>query len=597
MAYENLCMNCMREKGNDEQCPHCHFHNDSLQLPPFLPMHTVLNDRYIVGAVLDSNGDGTTYMGFDTSTETPVHIREFFPDTFAKRAESGTAVLIRSGTENEYSAMLGSFLDLWGKLLKMNGLSALVKVTDLFETNNTAYAVSEHVEKAQSLRDYLLSTKGGYLSWKDARVMFMPVLSTLATLHSAGIIHRGISPATLYLYPDRKIRIAGFSIPECRTVNAGLTTEIFPGYTPVEQLGVQSATGPWTDIYAFAAVLYRVLIGSTPIDAMVRMRDDEMMIPAEFADKLPDYVIGALINALQVLPEDRTRNVESFRLELSGSQVAELQSEFAEEERARKRAMYAQASEPEIGRPDEPTRPIQRIEDARVTDQEVYSEPELELEPEPRRRHPGFIAFLSVLIIALLAMVALLASGKLGDIGFHTDSSTTAAVQDEIVEVPLLVGSTIEQIEKDKNITNNFDIQTNYVYSSDYESGYIISQSLDEGQNVAKGSTIELKVSKGAEKIVMPTGLVGSTLASATAKLEQAGFTVESIEKANDGSQTSGTVYSTSLTGGESYDKGTKCILTVWGEPETETTTESTTTIGQGIGQAIDDILTPSEAD
>lgn len=594
MAYENLCMNCMREKGNDEQCPHCHFHNDSLQLPPFLPMHTVLQDRYIVGAVLDSNGDGTTYMGFDTSTETPVHIREFFPDTFAKRAESGTAVLIRTGTENEYSAMLGSFLDLWGKLLKMNGLSALVKVTDLFEANNTAYAVSEHVEKAQSLRDYLLSTKGGYLSWKDARVMFMPVLSTLATLHSAGIIHRGISPATLYLYPDRKIRIAGFSIPECRTVNAGLTTEIFPGYTPVEQLGVQSATGPWTDIYAFAAVLYRVLIGSTPIDAMVRMRDDEMMIPAEFADKLPDFVIGALINALQVLPEDRTRNVDDFRLELSGSKVAEFQSEFAEEERARRRAMYTQAApEPEVGTPDEPTRPIQRIDDAIVRDEELISEPE----PEPRRRHPGFIAFLSVLIIALLAMIALLASGKLGEIGFHTDSTTTAAVQDEIVEVPKMVGANIEDVEKDKFISGNFDIHPNYVYSSDVESGIIISQSVEKGQNVPKGSTIELKVSKGPEKVIMPSGLVGSTLASATAKLEQAGFTVQSVEKANDGSQTSGTVYATSLTGGESYDKGTTCILTVWGEPETETTTESTTTIGQGIGEAIDNILTPSESD
>ncbi|MBQ1544908.1 MAG: PASTA domain-containing protein [Clostridia bacterium] len=594
MAYENLCMNCMREKGNDEQCPHCHFHNDSLQLPPFLPMHTVLQDRYIVGAVLDSNGDGTTYMGFDTSTETPVHIREFFPDTFAKRAESGTAVLIRTGTENEYSAMLGSFLDLWGKLLKMNGLSALVKVTDLFEANNTAYAVSEHVEKAQSLRDYLLSTKGGYLSWKDARVMFMPVLSTLATLHSAGIIHRGISPATLYLYPDRKIRIAGFSIPECRTVNAGLTTEIFPGYTPVEQLGVQSATGPWTDIYAFAAVLYRVLIGSTPIDAMVRMRDDEMMIPAEFADKLPDFVIGALINALQVLPEDRTRNVDDFRLELSGSKVAEFQSEFAEEERARRRAMYTQAApEPEVGTPDEPTRPIQRIDDAIVRDEELISEPE----PEPRRRHPGFIAFLSVLIIALLAMIALLASGKLGEIGFHTDSTTTAAVQDEIVEVPKMVGANIEDVEKDKFISGNFDIHPNYVYSSDVESGIIIFQSVEEGQNVPKGSTIELKVSKGPEKVIMPSGLVGSTLASATAKLEQAGFTVQSVEKANDGSQTSGTVYATSLTGGESYDKGTTCILTVWGEPETETTTESTTTIGQGIGEAIDNILTPSESD
>ncbi len=160
-----------------------------------------------------------------------------------------------------------------------------------------------------------------------------------------------------------------------------------------------------------------------------------------------------------------------------------------------------------------------------------------------------------------------------------------------------MVGANIEDVEKDKFISGNFDIHPNYVYSSDVESGIIISQSVEERQNVPKGSTIELKVSKGPEKVIMPSGLVGSTLASATAKLEQAGFTVQSVEKANDGSQTSGTVYATSLTGGESYDKGTTCILTVWGEPETETTTESTTTIGQGIGEAIDNILTPSESD
>ena len=85
MSYENLCMNCMKEKGSAEQCPHCHFHNDSLQLPPFLPMRTMVGGHYIIGAVTESNGDGTTYMGYDTENKTPVTIREFLPEFMIPR--------------------------------------------------------------------------------------------------------------------------------------------------------------------------------------------------------------------------------------------------------------------------------------------------------------------------------------------------------------------------------------------------------------------------------------------------------------------------------------------------------------------------------
>ena len=589
MAYEHLCMNCMKEKGNDEQCPHCHFHNDSLQLPPFLPMRSMVGNRYLVGAVLDSNGDGTTYMGFDTQTETAVHIREFLPDSIAKRKSGGTELLVRAGTEDSYTTMLGNFVDLWSKLLKMNGLSALIKVTDLLQENNTAYAITEHVEGAQSLRDYLLSTKNGYLSWKDTRVLFMPVLSTLATLHSSGIIHRGISPATLYLYPDHKIRISGFSIPECRTVNSGLTTEIFPGYTPVEQLGVQSAAGPWTDIYSFAAVLYRVLIGRTPIDAMVRMENDEMMIPAEFAEKLPAHVINALINALQVLPEDRTRNIDRFRAELSASQVAELQSEYEQEEKARRRAMYAQAnaaaaagtaaatSEPTIsatqvvGQADEPTRTIVGFDSVSQTNsgQNYYQEPN-----KSENRRAGLIAFLIVIVIALVIMLGLLLSGKLGDIGLNTsdeDTTTITEEAEETVEVPSFVGKSWASIQSQKTFTDNFTFETKEEYSSSVEEGYVIRQDIDEGTEVSVGTTITLTISKGVEKVRMPD-VVGMTLTEATATLQNAGFNVSSIEKSNPGDEVSGTVASTNYTVGESYEKGSTVILTVWGEATTTTT-------------------------
>ena len=214
-----------------------------------------------------------------------------------------------------------SFLELWRKLMRLMGLSALISVTDVVEDNGTAYAIYEYTD-AVPLRKYLLSTSTGYIPWERARQMFMPALSALGTLHSAGIIHRGLSPQTILVTPDGKLKISGFSIWQARTARGDLNPELFPGYAAIEQYGFEGQQGAWTDIYAFAAVLYRALIGTDPIVATTRVTNDRLMIPSKFAEQLPAYVINALINALQILPEDRTRSVEQFRAELSASPTA-----------------------------------------------------------------------------------------------------------------------------------------------------------------------------------------------------------------------------------------------------------------------------------
>lgn len=585
MSYENLCMNCMKEKGSSEQCPHCHFHNDSLQLPPFLPMRTIVGGHYLIGAVTESNGDGTTYMGFDTETKTPVTIREFLPDTMVRRSSETSTLLIREGSQETYYSLLSSFLELWSKLQKMNGLSALISVREIFEENNTAYAVSEYVEGAQSLRDYLLAAKEGYLSWEEARVLFMPVLSTLATLHQNGIIHRGISPSTLYIYPDHKVRISDFSIPECRTVNGGLTTEMFPGYTPVEQLGVQAAAGAWTDIYSFAAVLYRVLIGRAPIDAMVRMENDEMMIPAKFADALPNHVVSALVNALQVLPEDRTRNMDRFRAELSASQVVEFASEYEEEEKARKRQrMYA--PHPIGNKDDTQELKFNPLQQQAMNDGYVRThlhEEEEDEEEYTRERSGGARTILTTIMVVLL--IAALAFGILyvtvlkDHFTVEPEETTSISLSDnvKVVEVPDFVGKYYAAIENSPRYSS-FTFTTVEEYSDETQ-GKIIAQNIDAGTRVSEGTNIELTVSKGEEQITMPN-VVGSTYEDAAARLQSLGFRVNRSEIRNDGTEVSGTVRSASLTEGTQHRKGTLVVLQVWGEVETTTepTTEETTT-------------------
>ena len=616
MAYENLCMNCMKDKGSSSQCPHCHFNNDTLQLAPFLPMRTIVGDHYLIGAVIDSNGDGTTYMALDTRTNTPVEIREFLPDAIVRRDENTNELVVRPGNYERYTSMLTSFEDLWRRLSRMSGLSALIQVEEVFEANQTAYAVCEHVEGVQSLRDYLLSTKEGYLSWKDARILFMAVLSTLSNLHQAGIIHRGISPANLYIYPGRKLKLSGFSIPECRTVNGGLATEVYPGYTPVEQLGVNTSCGAWTDIYSFAAVLYRALIGKTPIDAMARLHNDEMMIPAKFAETLPGYVVNAMVNALQVLPEDRTRDVERFRTELSSSVVTEMASEYEFEQKERRRsAAYAPAQ----GNPLDDTQVIpigtnyreqpqyetpryepphqQRAERLSSEEPESYNnvyDDEYDYEDEYDTKGSGKasrIITTSVIVILAITLLAFginfLVNGRGGnrDKTLLDDSSVV-----EAVDVPDFVGKRYTSISANSSYTEDFRFTVKEVYSEDVNEGYVISQSVDPGTKVASGTEIELTVSKGIHREKIPD-VEGMTYSEAKAKLEALGFKVERIDRTNiAGLHPAETVASQSPSGASGREyivSNTTITLQVWTDRviTTEATTESSeeTTTGSNV--------------
>ena len=60
MNIDNLCMSCMNELYGEKQCPKCGYYVDSPQISPYLPLKTPLGDKYVIGKVLSSNGEGVT---------------------------------------------------------------------------------------------------------------------------------------------------------------------------------------------------------------------------------------------------------------------------------------------------------------------------------------------------------------------------------------------------------------------------------------------------------------------------------------------------------------------------------------------------------
>lgn len=148
----------MSELFGEKQCPKCGYYVDSPQISPYLPLKTPIGEKYIVGKVLHSNSEGATYMAYDAERRTPVIIREFLPERFIERTFETTEVTVKEQWRDTYYAYLMKFLDLWRRLARVRGLSALIPVIDILECNNTAYAVTEYIESI-SLREFLLKSR------------------------------------------------------------------------------------------------------------------------------------------------------------------------------------------------------------------------------------------------------------------------------------------------------------------------------------------------------------------------------------------------------------------------------------------------------
>lgn len=499
----NLCMGCMRDMGEGKDiCPYCGHHDDGLQTAPYLELRTWLKDRYMVGELVSSNSEGNTYIGWDNVSQFPVYIREFMPLDVCVRANDGTTVVPKNGLEAVYDTCLQSFLELARSLARMRDLSALLPVYDIFELGGTAYYVSEYIVSI-TLESFLVKN-GNKLNWEQTKALMMPVLGTLRSLHSADIIHRGISPETIIVGRDGKLRLIGFCIPEIRTSRGELSSELFSGYSPVEQYGFEGQVGSPSDIYAFAAVIFRMLTGMRPPESTSRVTNDLLIIPNEISEELPKYVLSALANALQILPEDRTKTVDELHSELANVS-------------------------------------------AMISKQPKNSGESAEKELSARKNNLKTVLIsLGCTMVVLGLAVWLLYSNFIAE---PEDSSSTpvfsvpsdeseASVVSEYVQtevVPDLKNKTYQ--EATLICTNKFDLKVvGKRYSDTIAKGKIVFQTPDGNANIPVGedgsrSTIEVYISLGKSSGTMPD-VSNKTYEEAFIELVKAGFAPENITKA-----------------------------------------------------------------
>lgn len=134
----------------------------------------------------------------------------------------------------------------------------------------------------------------------------------MSIIHNAGIIHRGISPENIIVTTDCELKLTGFCISSIRTSNTGLSPEFYSGYTAPEQYSSLEWQGTWTDVYALAAVLYRILTGCMPLDAYTRTKNDTMVEACRVNPRIPQHISRVLSRAMRVRGEERIQTVSEL---------------------------------------------------------------------------------------------------------------------------------------------------------------------------------------------------------------------------------------------------------------------------------------------
>lgn len=321
----NYCYGCFEALSENQRvCPHCGY---VLGTEPEEPIHlvpgTILSERYIIGKVIGYGGFGVTYIGWDTQLEQKVAIKEYLPSEFSTRSPGQSYVSIFSGLKKEqFHDGLNRFVDEANKLSKFNKEDGIVRIFDCIAENDTAYIIMEYLQ-GETLSERLKREKT--IPEKEAIDILMPVMRSLEVVHKEGIIHRDIAPDNIFLCSDGKVKLIDFGAARFATTShsRSLTVIIKPGYSAEEQYRSRSDQGPYTDVYALAATLYKMITGQSPIDALERRakienaKKDILVEPHKLNRKISLYTENAVLNALNIRIEDRTQTVEKFIADLN----------------------------------------------------------------------------------------------------------------------------------------------------------------------------------------------------------------------------------------------------------------------------------------
>jgi hypothetical protein len=283
-----------------------------------LPKSTRLHEFEITG-LIGEGGFGIVYLALDTMLKRRVALKEYMPSSLAARTESSQVQIKSERYRETFDAGMKSFIN-EAQLLASFDHPSLVKVYRFWEQNGTAYMVMPFYE-GKNLRDTLRSMPPAP-SEDWMRTLLEPLTEALLVIHAQNCYHRDIAPDNVMMLADtHKPLLLDFGAARrvIGDMTQALTVILKPGYAPVEQYaeipGMKQ--GPWTDVYALAAVVHYAITGRTPPPSVGRLLNDTYQPLAQVAaGRYSAPFLAAVDHALAVRPEARTQTVAQFRDEM-----------------------------------------------------------------------------------------------------------------------------------------------------------------------------------------------------------------------------------------------------------------------------------------
>jgi hypothetical protein len=282
---------------------------------------------------LGEGGFGIVYLALDHSLQRKVALKEYMPSQLASRG-AGTSVSVKAERYRDtFDAGLKSFIN-EARLLAQFDHPALVKVYRFWEANGTAYMVMPFYE-GQTLKDALRALPGPPdEAW--LRGLLAPLSEALKVIHAEQCFHRDIAPDNIILLGGLHTRPLLLDFGAARRVisdmTQALTVILKPGYAPLEQYAEvpHMKQGPWTDIYALAAVVYFAITRRTPPPSVGRMMGDTYQPLRQLAaGRYGDGFLAAIDRALSVKPEDRPQSIAELMADLDRpAAAAQLPADF-----------------------------------------------------------------------------------------------------------------------------------------------------------------------------------------------------------------------------------------------------------------------------
>ena len=522
---ELLCPHCLQplDNGYHGECVHCGRSLENRNPEGALPLGTQLGGKYTVGAYLSADGDGLSYRGVLNAEKRFVLIKEYFPVTLCNGRSASGALMPKEEKEVLFKTSRMDFKDLYDDLHNLTPATGLSTILDVMEENNTVYAVEEN-EKGMTLSHYL-HLRSRTLTPAEARTLLQPIMEGVALLHTSGLIHRGICPDNILLPIDGTARLTGYGTLALRTGGSELKSQLYPGYAAPEQYSAAEFSGRYTDVYALAAVCYRMVTGQTPVAAPQRKVRDSLESAHSLEAGVPTWFSQVLACAMRLDPAKRMQTVPELMSALTDPNVAN--------------AMFERG-------------------DNQISTRKIMA-----------------VSLVVIFVLVVLLLWSLAGGSRDGGTPSATPQPTAAAAAGENTEaatVPNLVGLRYTTDIKGNDAYSGFRIVMVEQGSDTVPQGVVISQDPPAGtEKLMEDQIIQIVVSSGPNLVEMPD-IIGFTQDGAVKELEARGLVASCFMVVNDGSYASGCVVRTSEEPGTRVEVGTVITVYIAADPSVQIT-------------------------